>query len=160
MSERVFTQSFVVVGALIERDDRFLLVKEAGKGADEGKWNQPAGWLDLGENPQDAAIREVKEETGYDFTPTQLLGVYSLFRKDLESFGKTPHAVKLIYIGKIAGDQAELHGDVSDTRWFTAEEIELMDSATLRDVDIKQLVRDYMANKAYPLAVVSHTVSR
>ena len=51
MAERVFTQTFGVVGALVEKDGKILLVKEAKATADNGKWNIPAGWLDVGENP-------------------------------------------------------------------------------------------------------------
>ena len=49
--QRVFTQTFGVVGALLVRDGKILLVKEAGK-MDNGKWNQPAGWPEVGEDLQ------------------------------------------------------------------------------------------------------------
>ena len=82
---RVYTQTFGVAAGLLERDGKFLLVQENNQAhPDHGKWNQPAGWIDVGENPITAAAREVKEETGYDFTPTHLLGIYALVRKDIE----------------------------------------------------------------------------
>ncbi len=158
MAERVFTQVFGVVAGLLEKDGKFLLVREA-EGTDKGKWNQPAGWIDVGEDPLDAVKREVKEETGHDFTPIHLLGIYSLVRKDLQSkLHATPHPIKLVYIGDISASTTALHDDVSEARWFTAEEILTMSSEELRDLDIKQLIKDYQSGRRFPLEIMRHTV--
>lgn len=160
--QRVFTQTFGVVGAILERDGKFLLVREAWKkGPDHGKWNHPAGWIDVGEDPIDAVRREVLEESGYEFAPKYLLGVYSLVRNDIaKEMGGTPHGIKLIFIGDISENQTyELHDDVSETKWFAPDEIYAMDPATLRDADIKQMVQDYFAGKKFSLDVVTHTAA-
>ncbi len=159
---RVYTQTFCAVGAIIPRGGKFLLVRENNPAhPDHGKWNQPAGWIDSGENPIDSVKREVKEETGYDFTPTHLLSVNSLVRKDQTAhFGATPHALKLIFVGTISEKPTgKIEDDISEARWFTSEEIDAMDSKTLRDSDIKQEVRDYLAGKRYPLELIHHTVA-
>lgn len=157
--KRVFTQSFGVAGGIIERDGKFVLVREA-QGIEKGKWNHPAGWIDVGENPVVAAKREVQEETGYVFEPKQLLGVYSLVRADLTAIlGSPPHAIKLIFTGDFSDTPvASPDNDIAEVKWFSPEEIEAMDATTLRDLDIKQMVRDYLAGKRYPLEVVAaHT---
>ena len=155
---RVFTQTFGVVGGIIERDGKFVLVRE-GKGVEKGKWNHPAGWIDVGENPVAAAQREVQEETGYVFAPKHLLGIYSLVRADLTAiFGSSPHAIKLIFTGDLSDTPvASPDDDIAEVKWFSPEEIEAMDALTLRDPDIKQMVRDYLAGKRYPLDFVAHT---
>lgn len=160
--KRVFTQTFGVVGGLLERNGKILLVRESqSKGPDHDKWNHPAGWIDVGENPIEAAKREVLEESGYEFAPKYLLGVYSLVREDIKKeMGGTPHGIKLIFIGDISDGQThELHDDVSEVRWFAPEEIFAMDPATLRDADIKQIIRDYFAGKKFPLDALTHTVA-
>ncbi len=161
MASRVLTQTFAVVGAIIERAGKFILVKESRrKGPDGGKWNQPAGWLEVGEDPFEAVKREVLEETGYSFTPTHILGIYSLVRRDTErELGATPHPVKIIFLGRISGKPQPLHDDVSETRWFSPEEIYAMDHTTLRDIDIQKMVEDYLSKKRYSLELVTHTVS-
>src|SRR3989344_3397615 len=102
MAQRVFTQVFGVVGAIIEKDGKFLLAKEQYLGhRAHGKWNQPAGWVDVGEHPMDAVVREVQEETGLAFTPTHLLGVYSLVKRNegrINAPKETRHPLKLIFI--------------------------------------------------------------
>ena len=155
---RVLTQTFGVVGAILERDGKILLVKETKEVA-KGLWSHPAGWIDVGENLIEAVKREVKEESGFDFEPTRILGVYSLFKQNLkERFGITPHAIKVIFIGKISDNETgKLYDDVSETKWFTPEEIYQMDINTLRDMDIKKMVKDYFAGKSYPLDFLTHT---
>lgn len=154
--KRVFTQTFGAAGAIIVKDGKVLLVKET-KESVAGKWNHPAGWIDVGEDPIDAAKREVKEETGFDFTPTHLLGVYSLIK---EEGGNKKQPIKIIFIGDISDkNRTALTEDVSENKWFTPEEIENMEPETLRDLDIKQMVKDYFSGKKYPLDVLNHTIS-
>jgi 8-oxo-dGTP diphosphatase len=61
--------------AIIRRGDRVLLVKS------EGRWKLPGGRLKPRENPWEAAVREVDEETGLHASIQGLSGVYR--RKDL-----------------------------------------------------------------------------
>ena len=163
--QRYYSQAFCVVGSLIEKNGKIALVKESTRGnPDDGKWNQPAGWLDVGENPIVGVKRETEEETGFIFTPTAILGIYSLVRKDLEkkSNGKgTPHAIKIIFIGETNTDSPKkFYDDIVDLKWFKPEEIYAMDNSTLRDADIKQLVKDYFAGKKYPLELIKHFVQK
>lgn len=158
MTKRVFTQTYGAVGAILERNGKILLVKETEEKV-KGMWSHPAGWIEVGENPVGAVKREVKEETCFDFEPTYILGVYSLFLETLkERFNITPHAIKIIFIGKISDNKiGKLYDDVSETKWFTPEEIYQMDINTLRDPDIKKMVKDYFAGKRYPLDFLTHT---
>lgn len=157
MVQRVFTQTFGVVGAIIERDGKILLVKE-NKAAAKGKWSHPAGWIDIGENSIDAVKREVKEETGFDFEPKNILSIYVLVKQELSDLH---HAIKIIFTGHIAENQGEyITDEISETKWFTPEEIENMDLNTLRDKDIKTMVKDYLAGKKYSLDIITHTIQR
>ncbi len=163
MEKRIYTQTYGVVAAIIEKDGKFLLMKESfdSKHPDYGKWNQPAGWIDVGENPVDAVIREVKEETGFDFVPEKILGIYSLVKHHMAAYvGSPTHGIKILFTGKIGDTQSALAEDSSDTKWFTPEEIYAMDLKVLRDLDIKQEVKDYLEGKGYPLGLLTHTVQK
>lgn len=156
---RVLTQTFGVVGAIIEKGGKILLVRETTE-KDKNKWNHPAGWIEVSEDPIKAVKREVKEEAGLHFAPTHILGVYSLVRKDLKKkFNVTPHPIKIIFVGKISKKTTKHSNEISETKWFLPKEIAKMDKNTLRDLDIKKMVKDYFAGKRYPLELLTHTIS-
>lgn len=160
---RYFSQAFPVVGAIIEKDGKFLLVQEHAPGEPiHGLWNQPAGWPEVGEDPIDAVKREVKEETGLEFEPTGVLGIYCAYRKSLA--GKfptgTPHAYKIIFVGRVVGGELIVpNEEISATKWWTPEEIDAAGPDVLRDKVIKKEVRDYITGRSYPLDIIHHSVS-
>ena len=57
---------FVVAAALVDRDGRLLVQQRPEGGAMAGLWEFPGGKLEPGETPEQALIRELKEELGID----------------------------------------------------------------------------------------------
>ncbi len=160
MANRVFSQVFGVAGAILEREGKVLLVKE-GKGVALNLWNQPAGWIEVGEDPIQAVIKEVKEETGYDFKPSGIIGIYSTvfsYKAALHG-GQIPHPIKFIFRGEIiGGKEMEPNEEILELRWFTQEEIMAMSRDVLRDPDIKEEVKDYFAGRNFSLDIIKHAV--
>ena len=72
----VFFDPKVAAVVLVARDGQLLLVRRGIEPA-MGRWSFPAGYVDRGEVVEEAAIREVKEETGLDVRLDGLVGVYS-----------------------------------------------------------------------------------
>ena len=64
----------VTVAGLCERDGQILVVREHASG--KVVLNLPGGHIEAGETPEQAVIREVREETGLVFKPRHLLGCY------------------------------------------------------------------------------------
>ena len=58
---------------MFDESGRVLLQKRG----DSNKWGFPGGAIELGETPEEAAIRELKEETGLDVTIDSLIGIYT-----------------------------------------------------------------------------------
>jgi 8-oxo-dGTP pyrophosphatase MutT (NUDIX family) len=64
------------VGAVVVETDQVLLLWRHRFTTDRWGWEIPAGWSNKGEDPADAALREVEEETGYRASSAELLTTY------------------------------------------------------------------------------------
>lgn len=114
---------FIVAGVVIHQDNKYLLVQERQPKAYK-KWNLPAGKVDKGETIEQAAIREAKEEVGYDVElGSKLLVVHvSIDTPVLHAFE-----------AKITGGTLVFpKGELLDAKWFSYEEIKTLD---LRNTD-------------------------
>jgi len=116
----------VTVAAIVERDGRFLVVEEH---TPEGlKLNNPAGHLDPGESPEQAAVRECLEETACAFVPQALLGVY-LARFERPAQGGQPAEdityLRFAYRGTVGEPEPgrALDTPIVRTLWLTPDEL-------------------------------------
>ncbi|MBI2127050.1 MAG: NUDIX domain-containing protein [Thaumarchaeota archaeon] len=66
-----------VAGVIVEYDGGIVLVKPRAKPT---IWALPAGYVEDGENAEQAAVREVKEETNLDVVVGKVVGTYSIRR--------------------------------------------------------------------------------
>ena len=144
----------VTVAAIVEREGRFLFVEEDT--ADGLRLNNPAGHLDPGESPIQACVREVLEETAYDFEPTALVGVY------LNRFTRTRTGDDITYLRfAFAGQLGTHHGwraldeGIVRTVWMTPEEIRATRERH-RSPLLLRCLDDYLAGQRFSLNLV-HT---
>ncbi len=72
----------VTVDVLIRKDNGYVFIKRKNEPY-KGQWAIPGGILEYGENVEQAAKREAKEETGLDVKLIRLVGVYSHPTRDL-----------------------------------------------------------------------------
>ena len=72
------SQSTLYVGAVVQRGDEILLVRQADGHPLAGQWTIPWGAIEIGESPMSAAIRETWEEGGITAEVEGLLGVQEL----------------------------------------------------------------------------------
>jgi 8-oxo-dGTP pyrophosphatase MutT (NUDIX family) len=107
----------LTVATLIEDQGRFLLVEELIDG--EILLNQPAGHVDPPESPLAAAVREVKEETGYTVHLTGFLGASTYRASATDTF------YRLTFTGSLASATpvAPSDPDILRAIWLTAEQI-------------------------------------
>jgi ADP-ribose pyrophosphatase YjhB (NUDIX family) len=71
-----FEDPKVAVGVIVEMDGGIVLGKR-GHEPQLGLWSFPSGYVDAGEVLEEAAVREVQEETGLDVRIDRLIGAYS-----------------------------------------------------------------------------------
>ena len=74
--ETVFLDPKVAVAVVATDEGKILMVKRAIDPM-MGRWSLPAGYVDRGEVVEEAAVREVREETGVEVRLGSLVGVYS-----------------------------------------------------------------------------------
>jgi len=68
----------VCVGAIVLKDEQILFVRQAEGHSLEKQWTIPWGFVEPGEAPEEAIIREVQEESGVSSEVQGLLGIQNL----------------------------------------------------------------------------------
>jgi 8-oxo-dGTP diphosphatase len=114
----------VAAYAVILRDDEILLSRLSPLVTSDELWTLPGGGLDHGEDPRDAVIREVHEETGLDAAVSDLARVYSAHMPSVWRGGRrvNAHAVRIVYDGWVpAGSPeprvVEVDGSTIEAAW-------------------------------------------
>ena len=123
MSSREYpSQPICGVGVVCLKDDQVLLVKRA-KPPITWEWSIPGGGQELGETTREAALRELKEETGVDAELIGLIDVIDTVREDED--GRIQFHYTLVDFAAIwtAGEPVA-DDDVSDAEWAPLSEIE------------------------------------
>ena len=142
----------VTVAAIVERGGRFLLVEEH---TPEGlRLNNPAGHLDPGESPVDGCAREALEETGWQFRPTALVGIY-LSRFQRAATGEDITYLRFAICGELLAHDAQrpLDDGIVRTVWLTPQEVR--DSAARhRSPLVPRCMEDHLRGQRHPLDLV------
>ncbi len=142
-------QPHITVAAVIERDNKFLLVEEMAEG--HAVLNQPAGHWEKGETLIQAAERETLEETGWEFFPTSLVSIFRWQhpRKD-ETF------LRFTFCGNTGEKQisTELDAGIIQASWYSAEEILALPETKIRSTMVVHSLQDYLDGKRFDLNVM------
>jgi ADP-ribose pyrophosphatase YjhB (NUDIX family) len=104
-------------GAIVlDASGRLLLVRR-GRPPAQGRWSLPGGRVEPGETPAQAAVREVREETGLDVVVSRLVGSV-----------RRPGPAGSVYLiddfaCTVRGGVLRAGDDADDARWVTAAEL-------------------------------------
>lgn len=131
----------LTVAAVVEHEGRFLLVEEHASGRQV--FSQPGGHIETGESPEQAVIRETREESACDIECGELIGVYLwIHPQTRQQFLRIVYAARLIRADK----GRHLDDGIIDVHWLTADEIANRKSR-LRSPTVLRCVTDYLAGR-------------
>ena len=114
----------VAAYAVILRDDHVLLSRLASRLTAKELWTLPGGGLEHGEDPRDAVVREVHEETGLDVEVGETAHVYSFHQRNTWRQGRRAdaHSLRIVYDGWVPVDApeprvVEVDGSTAEAAW-------------------------------------------
>lgn len=114
--------SLVVAVATIIRDEtgKLLMIQRS----DNDLWALPGGAQDIGETTRQAAIRETKEETGYDVEITGISGIYSDPRHVIAyDDGEVRQEFSIAFRGRVFGGDARSSSESKRVVWVSPEDV-------------------------------------
>jgi ADP-ribose pyrophosphatase YjhB (NUDIX family) len=116
-SETGYATPKVDIRAVIFKDNKILMVKENS----DGSWALPGGWADIGLTPSEVAVKEVKEESGFDVKAVKLLAVM-----DMKCHPHPPspfHIYKMFIQCEIIGGQPMKGVETSAVEFFAENKL-------------------------------------
>jgi 8-oxo-dGTP pyrophosphatase MutT (NUDIX family) len=140
----------VTVAAIAERDGRFLVVEEHVRG--KQVFNNPAGHLEPDESFIQAVRRETLEETGWEFEPDAITGIYLWKNPEVDAT-----FVRVAFHGRCLRHRPDqpLDKGIVAPHWLSRAEL-ADGTRPLRSPMVLHCIDDALAGRRYPLDVLSH----
>lgn len=128
-------------GALIVRDGEILLQRRS----DNGLWGLIGGLLELDETYEQAALREIREETGLTVRLKAFLGIFHNYNM-VWSNGDQAHTIGAYYVAEIVQGTPRIDDESLELRLFRLEDL-----PELFAEDHRAAVRAYLGGVRLPL---------
>lgn len=114
----------VGVGGVVIHAGRVLLIRR-GKEPLYGRWVVPGGTVEPGEPLEAAVMRELREETGLEVEPVELLTVFDRIERDGEHL--VYHFVIVDYLCRLLAGEARAASDALEVAWAAPDELDRYD---------------------------------
>jgi 8-oxo-dGTP diphosphatase len=152
----------VAAYGLVLRDGRILLTRLASRISADERWHLPGGGVDHGEDPRDALVREIREETGLEAEVGETAHVYSAHRPAMWRQGRRwdYQALRIVYDAWVPVDApeprvVEVDGSTVDVAWHPVADVVAGDLA-VTDIVTEALAghRPYRLQRLAAYAVI------
>jgi len=148
----------VAAYGLVLRDGRILLTRLARRISADERWHLPGGGVDHGEDPRDALVREIREETGLEAEVGETAHVYSAHRPSMWRQGRRwdYQALRIVYDAWVAVDApepqvVEVDGSTVDVAWHPVADV-LSGALPVTDI-VTEALADHRPFRLQRLAV-------
>ena len=111
----------MAVGAVVFNEDKVLLVLR-GKPPAESQWAIPGGCIELGETLQEAAQREILEETGIVIQAGKPVYTFDVVERDKNGRIRF-HYVIVDLAAKYISGEIRAGDDAADVKWLSSEDL-------------------------------------
>ena len=105
-------------GGIVVKGNKILLQKRS----DNNKWGLPGGMLEVNETYLEAALREIKEETGLIVKPINSLGIYHNYNMVYPNKDKS-HVICSVYVFEIVSGDLRIDEESLDLKFFSKDEL-------------------------------------
>lgn len=139
----------LTVCAVVERNDRFLIVEERSSGV--VVITQPGGHIESGESPEEAVIREVQEETGCLVSVSELLGVYLWIHPQTRQ-----QFLRIVYTADLVAEhqRQKLDDGIYAVHWYSLADIKHR-KRDCRSPVVLRCIDDFFAGKRQPATLLA-----
>ncbi|WP_079159143.1 NUDIX hydrolase [Streptomyces sp. SAT1] len=137
--------SLVVAASAVVTDHKGKILLQRRR--DNSLWALPGGGMDISDSLPGAAVREVKEETGYDVEITGLVGTYTDPRHIIAySDGEVRRQFNVCFTARIVGGHSEISDESTEIRFVDPEEINTLPMHHTQ----KLRIRHFLENRPSP----------
>jgi 8-oxo-dGTP diphosphatase len=130
----VYNNPALAVGVIIVQQGKMLLAKRK-LDPFKGYWDTPGGFIDVGESPEQACIRELKEETHLKIEVNNYISAYP------DHYQDNPTLV-IGYEAEIIEGNMKAEDDVAELNWFPLDKL----PTNLAFDSINQIIADYLSS--------------
>ncbi|HUT69582.1 MAG TPA: NUDIX hydrolase [Desulfatiglandales bacterium] len=140
MSKRDYPSSpHVAVGAVVFKENKVLLIKRENSPG-KGLWAIPGGRVQLGETIQEAAEREIREETGVVIRAKDPVYTFDLIERDTHGRIRFHYVIVDLLADYISGEP-DPGSDAVDARWIAPHELDKLSLGTSTRKFLKEIIR-------------------
>ena len=115
------------------RESQVLLVRERS----DGRWTLPGGWVDVGDAPSEAVMREILEESGYRARPVKLAMLIDRNRHPHPP--GVHHIYKLFFVCELTGGAAAASAETDAAEFFPVQSLPPLSTGRVLAAQIERL---------------------
>ena len=130
------------VRVVIIKDNKLLMAQDVDT---PNEWTIPGGWCDIDLSPVETAIKEVKEETGFDIRVTKLL---ALIDRNKYTQSDIYNVYSIVFVGEIIGGENNPNFEVNEVKFFDLDDFPKLSNKVVK-AELDVILDAYKYDKVY-----------